>query len=259
MRDSGPGAMGEEAVEGIDGRAHERDLALAPALVGAQHAQCPGVLARRHRLEHQLRQCRGIQQPEIHTLPGQRVHDVRRIPEERHALGDIAGRARDAAGGRRGARSRAAWRRARRRRPASSACRELLGCGGEQLRARASSADHTIELVPSASGRKRERAVAHEALPCGVLVRLLGGHGGDDRGLPVVSASAAQADGRAHRRVRPVRAHHQPRRQLARARCPAHARVCHRNAVTRGAARDARRRRQRPQAARACSRRFSTM
>ena len=82
--------MGEQTIERVDGGAHERDLALAPALVGAQHAERPGVLALPGRRQHQLRQRCGVHQSEIHSLSGQRMHHVRRIAHQGHALRDIA-------------------------------------------------------------------------------------------------------------------------------------------------------------------------
>jgi len=70
--------------------AHERHLALAPALVRAQHTERPGVLAFGGRRQHQLRQRCGVHQPEIHALSGQRMHHVRRIAHQGHALRDVA-------------------------------------------------------------------------------------------------------------------------------------------------------------------------
>jgi len=82
--------MREQAVEGLDRRDHGGDLALAPALVGAQHTQRSRILARRHRCEDELRQRRGIEEPEIDALSGKRMHDVRRIADERDAVRDVA-------------------------------------------------------------------------------------------------------------------------------------------------------------------------
>src|SRR5215831_19197534 len=49
-------AVREKSIECTDGRAHESNLALAPALVAAQNAQRAGVLALAASLENQLRQ-----------------------------------------------------------------------------------------------------------------------------------------------------------------------------------------------------------
>src|SRR5205807_9045538 len=69
--------VGQPAVEGVDGRAHERNLAASPALVGAQDSAGAGILARGACRPHQLRQRRGVRQAEIHALSGERVHHVR--------------------------------------------------------------------------------------------------------------------------------------------------------------------------------------
>src|ERR1700733_2590930 len=83
-------AMRQQPVEGIDGRAHERGLALSPALVATQHAQRSRILARRARALHELSERRRIEDAQIHALPGKRVDDVRGIADERTALAHVA-------------------------------------------------------------------------------------------------------------------------------------------------------------------------
>jgi len=84
------GAMCQQPVERLDRPAHERDLALAPALVGTQHRQRPRILAPRARVEEQLCERCSVHQPQIHSLAGERMHDVRGIADQRDARGDVA-------------------------------------------------------------------------------------------------------------------------------------------------------------------------
>src|SRR5580658_1146446 len=84
-----PDALCQHPVEGIDREFHELILALAPTLVLAQRALRAQLLPRGARRQAQLRQRRRIQHPQVHSLTGQWVHDMRRIPHQRAALGDI--------------------------------------------------------------------------------------------------------------------------------------------------------------------------
>jgi drug/metabolite transporter (DMT)-like permease len=211
------GAVGEQPIEGIDRRGHDGDLALAPALVGAQHPERPRILALRHRPQHQLRERCGIEQSQIHALPGERVHHVRGIPHQRHAPCDVA-------------RRRQAPQRERRaladepRRPE----RQIRGAIelGSELAVAESGEVRRERLVRRPHDRARavgerqegERARAHEALPGGRVVRPRGGDAGDDGALAVAAHRGVEACRGAHRGLRAVGGDHQARREAARAR-----------------------------------------
>ena len=62
-------AVGKQAVERVDRHAHERDLALAPALVGAQHRERARILAPRHRLRDELREAAASSSPRFTPCP----------------------------------------------------------------------------------------------------------------------------------------------------------------------------------------------
>jgi len=83
-------AVREQPVEKIDCGRHRGNLALAPSLVGPQHAERAGILAGGSRRRHGLRERRRIEQAEVDALPGERMHDVRGIADERDALRDVA-------------------------------------------------------------------------------------------------------------------------------------------------------------------------
>ena len=81
---SGPRAVREQPVEGVDGEAHERRFALAPALVArAARRSAPGSSPAPTRGDDQLRQRRRIEQPEIDALAGERMHHVRGVAHQR--------------------------------------------------------------------------------------------------------------------------------------------------------------------------------
>ena len=112
--------------------------------------------------------------------------------------------------------------------------RELGIRGAEQCR-RARGIDRPDDRARAVGERQeRQRAVLHEALPGGELMRLGGGDVGDDRELLVRAARRGEARGLAHPRVRPVRPHHELRRQLPLRRAQAHAVRADRERLERG-------------------------
>jgi drug/metabolite transporter (DMT)-like permease len=81
----------QQAVESVDRRAHSRNFALAPAFVRAQYAERARVLAPDDRGLYHLRECCRIEQPEVHALPGERMHHVCGVPDECDPHRDVTG------------------------------------------------------------------------------------------------------------------------------------------------------------------------
>ena len=92
---------------------------------------------------------------------------------------------------------------------------EILGCPASSFSARAVGIDQTMELLSVGQRQEGERAVAEKTLPGGMLMWPRGAHHGHDGRLAIVGARGEHARQLAHARLRAVRAHHQPRAQVA--------------------------------------------
>ena len=79
------GAARQQAVEGVDGGAHELVLAAPPAFVTPQDALGARVFARFDALRQHVGQRRGIEQAQVRALPRERMHHVRGVADQRHA------------------------------------------------------------------------------------------------------------------------------------------------------------------------------
>ena len=143
----------QEAVDAVHRGGGQLVVALSPALVGAQHAQCARVLALGAGPRQHLGERRRIEEAEVHALPRQRVHHVAASPTSTKRRSHTAAPAGGAAGTPR-ARPRATACRARRRWQPSGVARNSAGSSARRCVASACGKDQTIEQVPSASGSK---------------------------------------------------------------------------------------------------------
>ena len=88
----------EKPVHRVHGEAHHGGIETPPALVAFQHVDGADIETQPRRVEHDFCQRRRILEPEIETLPCNRMNAMRRIARERETIAHIAARQMESSG-----------------------------------------------------------------------------------------------------------------------------------------------------------------
>ena len=199
----GPAGQAEQAVQAVESRQHREVVALALALVAAQHLEVADVLAGEQRVLDDGRDRGCIEKSQVHALPRERVHGMRSVAEQRDARRGVPQRVQrlqreaDALRARRELADDAGARRRELGEKLRVARREqALGFGGRQR------PDDRAAAV--GERQQRERAARQEPLPRRLLMRARARHVRDDGRLLVAMARDGQVEQPPHGRVAAV-------------------------------------------------------
>src|SRR5581483_3200880 len=84
--------VGEQEIERIGGNAHCHGVETPPTLVALEHTGFSNIHAEPRRIDHHLGQRCDILQPNVETLAGYRMNDMRGVADQREPIGDEGSR-----------------------------------------------------------------------------------------------------------------------------------------------------------------------